>query len=306
VDGLTQSVQSDYLKYERAADAFARFCKVDIATTPKAMIGEEALSAYIDSASRSRANTRRRVWTYALAGALALPASYLAVHPQLSILAIPPALTAGILLGRTKRIGLRTDEPRLETLIAEVSQDHRNNILNLDEFCRRAASGRFGIVQRHPNGSIHPFNNDLLKCFSADGGKLLVLSDAPEDWWRAIRRKPVPRGEILIDVRSAVASGLLTSETLIKMDNEEAFEAKHTWLLERARSDDKTSKSFRLLLNLIKAFRRPDIKALGTLKEKEDILEKEGFSRTVIHRMHSGNYEPFQSFLKTLPLHELP
>lgn len=76
--------------------------------------------------------------------------------------------------------------------------------------------------------------------------------------------------------------------------------------LYRARAVRAEARSFRHQLNLIKAFRRPDIVALGTLKEKENSLEKEEFGRTVIHRMHSGNYETFQNFLKTLPLHELP
>lgn len=304
--GLAQSVQSDYLKYERVADAFARFCKQPVATSPTSIIGEPAAAVYLQSAAKSQADKKHRTFIYIGAACLTGLAAYLATQPLYNgVLGALLALPVGLFAGHTMRQSLRTNEPRLETLISDVPQEKRDNILSFEEFCRRAASGKFGIVERYPDGSIQPFDDDMLKCFSADGAKLLILSDNPGDWL-AIRRARVPRGEILIDARSAVASNLLTSETLIKMDDEEAFEAKHQWLLERARGEDKTSRSFRLLLNLIKAFRRPEIAALGTLKEKEDVLEKEGFTRTVIHRMHSGNYEPFQSFLKTLPLHELP
>jgi hypothetical protein len=305
-DELAQSVQSDYLKYERAADAFARFCKQPVATTPKSIIGDPAAAVYLQSAAKSQADKKYRTVIYIVAVCLTGLAAYLATQPLYNgVLGTVLALPVGLFAGHTMRQSLRTNEPRLETLISDVSQEKRDNILSFEEFCRRAASGKFGIVERYPNGRIQPFDDDMLKCFSADGGKLLVLSDNPRDWL-AIRRRPVPRREILIDARSAVASNLLTSETLIKMDDEEAFEAKFRWLLERARGDDSTSKSFRHLLNLIKAFRHPDIMALGTLKAKEDVLENEGFTRTIIHRMHSGNYEPFQKFLKTLPLHELP
>jgi hypothetical protein len=303
--GLAGATQDDYLKYERASAAFARFCKSDTTTSIIAMLGEPAISAYSAAAAQSRANKLERTGTYWLGAGLTALALYIATRPMPRAISAATAMPAGLLVGRAMRIGHRTDEPRLETLICEAPQAHRDNILRLDEFCRRAASGSFGIVDRHPDGSIRPIDDDMLKCFSADGGKLLVLSDDPADWL-AIRRRPVPRGEILIDIRSAVASNLLTSETLIHMADEEMFEAKFQWLLARARGDDQTSRSFRHQLNLINAFRHPAILALDKLKDKEDALEKEGFGRTVAHRMHSGNYEPFQNFLKTLPLHELP
>jgi hypothetical protein len=101
-----------------------------------------------------------------------------------------------------------------------------------------------------------------------------------------------------------VASNLLTSETLIHMADEEMFEAKFQWLLLRARGDDQTSRSFRHQLNLIKAAR-----ASGhfgwTSWGQRGCARKGGFDEQWLTDA-LRNYEPFQNFLKMLPLHELP
>jgi len=61
---LAQSVQSDYLKFERAADAFARFCKQPVATSPKSIIGDRAARVYLQAAAKSRAAKKYRTVIY--------------------------------------------------------------------------------------------------------------------------------------------------------------------------------------------------------------------------------------------------
>jgi hypothetical protein len=109
----------------------------------------------------------------------------------------------------------------------------------------------------------------------------------------------------LIDIRGSVASTELTSRTLIDLDDNERFEAQHQWLLAHARGNGAEAAGFRKVLNLIVAFRRPAF-AGKTFEEQKDVLEKEGYSRSMMEKVHSGNYAPFQRFLRTLPLNEIP
>ncbi len=303
VSGLAGEAETDYLKYERAAAAYARFCGRDIADAPEALIGKSARAAWFAAAQNAKTHKRRRIGIYVVGGVLiAATIGLAATFPALLALVI--GLPASWLIGTTMRTGYRSQEPRLESLIEEATPDERDCILNLDEFCRRAASGRFGVVERHPDGSRREFNSDWLKCFAADGGKLLVLSSNPADWLM-IRRRPVPRGEILIDIRGSVASTEITSRTLIDVENAEQFETKLQWLLGHAGGSGTKADSFRKVLGLVVAFRRPDFVGKSFEAQKE-ALEKEGYGRSMIEKVHAGIYEPFQRFLRTLPLNEFP
>jgi hypothetical protein len=301
---LASTTQTDYLKYERAAVAFARFCDRAPADTPEALIGAKAHAAWFDAARSSARSALTRGGLYVLSAILVVLSLSLALLPLPAFAALLPALPAGWLIGSTMRRGARSAEPRLETLIEGATPEECDRILNLEEFCNRAASGKFGVIERFPNGSTRELAADKLRCFAADGGKLLILSVDPEDWL-LIRRRPVPRGEILIDIRGSVASTELTSRTLIDLDDNERFEAQHQWLLAHARGNGAEAAGFRKVLNLIVAFRRPAF-AGKTFEEQKDVLEKEGYSRSMMEKVHSGNYAPFQRFLRTLPLNEIP
>jgi len=301
---LAIGTQGEYLKYERAAAALAHFCRRSAADNPKSLIGEKAYNAWFDAARRAAISRRRRMAIYSVAGGLVAVAIGLALLPLPAIVALLPALPAGWLIGSTMRRGYRSDEPTLETLIDGATPEERDHILNLEEFCKRAASGKFSVVERYPDGSIRELDADRLKCFAADGGKLLILSIDPADWL-LIRRRPVPRGEILIDIRGSVASTELTSKTLIDLEDAERFENQLQWLLGHARGNGSEAAGFRKVLNLIVAFRRPEF-AGKTFEAQKDALEKEGYSRSMLEKVHSGNYAPFQRFLRTLPLNEIP
>jgi hypothetical protein len=302
--GLADSAQDDYLKCQRAAVAFARFCNRDSTSTPEYLIGTHAHAAWLDAARQSAKGRHERWATYAASFGLLCFALWLALTPFPAILALMPALPAGWLIGSTMRRSHRIEEPRLEGLIANATPDERDRILNLEEFCRRAASGKFGVVERFPDGTTRELSAEWLKCFMADGGKLLILSTDPADWL-LIRRRPVPSGEILIDIRGSVAATELSSKTLIDLADDARFEAIHQWLLSHAQGTSSEANGFRNVLNLIVALRRPDL-AGKTFENKKEVLEKEGYSRSMLEKVHSGNYAPFQRFLRALPLNEIP
>ncbi|KPF55369.1 hypothetical protein IP65_04370 [Novosphingobium sp. AAP1] len=299
---MASATQGDYLKYERAAVAFARFCHRPPADTPEVLIGTKAQAAWFDAARSSATSARKRVGLYVLSAFLVALSLWIALRPFPAIVAMLPALPGGWLIGSTMRRGSRTDEPRLESLIEEATPEERDRILNLEEFCNRAASGKFGVVERFPDGSTRELIDERLKCFAADGGKLLILSVNPADWL-LIRRRPVPRGEILIHIRGSVASTELTSKTLIDLDDAERFEAQLQWLLGHANRNRHDAAG--TVLALIVAFRRPEF-AGKTFETKKEIIGKEGYSWSMMEKVHSGNYPSFQRFLRTLPLNEIP
>lgn len=301
---MANAAQGDHLKYERAAVAFARFCHRTITDTPEVLIGTNAHSAWFSAARNSAKSRRRRVAIYAASGCLVTFALWLALQPLPAIVALLPALPAGWLIGNTMRRGYRSEQPRLEALIDGATPEQRDRILNLEEFCNRAAIGKFGVVERFPDGSTRELSADWLKCFVADGGKLLILSTDPADWL-LIRRRPVPRGELLIDIRGSVAATELSSKTLIDLDDAERFDAILQWLLGHARASNSDATGFRKVLALIVAFRRTELAGISFESQKE-VLEKEGYSRSMLEKVHSGNYPPFQRFLRSLPLNEIP
>ena len=301
---MASDAQRDYLKYERAGVAFARFCRRPSADTPKLLVGDKAGTAWFEAARRAATSRRYRLARYGLASSLVVAAIALALQPLPAIAALLPALPAGWLIGNTMRRGYTSDEPTLESLIEGATPEQRDHIFNLEEFCKRAAGGKFGVAERYPDGSIHELGADLLLCFAADGGKLLVLSTNPADWM-LIRRRPVPRGEILIDIGGAVAASELTSKSLIDLADAARFDAQLQWLLGHARGDSADAKGFCRVLNLVVAFRRPEL-AGKSFEDQKATLEQEGYSRSMLEKVHSGNYAPFQRFLRSLPLNEIP
>jgi hypothetical protein len=301
---LASATQGDYLKYERAAVAFARFCHRTAADNPAALIGTKAHTAWFDAACNSAKSRRQRFSIYAVSGCFVTLALWLALQPLPAIVALLPALPAGWLIGNTMRRGSRSEEPRLEALIGGATPEQRDRILNLEEFCNRAASGKFGVVERFPDGSARELSAGWLQCFVADGGKLLILSTDPTDWL-LIRRRPVPRGEILIDIRGSVGATELSSKTLIDLADPARFEMILQWLLDHAGGTSSEAAAFRNVLNLVVAFRRPEF-AGKRFETQKEVLEKEGYSRSMLEKVHSGNYAPFQRFLRSLPLNEIP
>ena len=301
---MAGATQGDYLKYEHAAVAFARFCHRAATDTPEALIGAKAKAVWFDAAHNSASSRHKRIGIYALSGCLIAIAPVMVLWLLPAIAALLPALSGSWLLGNTMRLSYRSDEPRLETLIDGATPEQRDCILNLEEFCKRAASGKFGVVERFPDGSTRELDADRLKCFAADGGKLLILSNEPAAWL-LIRRRPVPRGQLLIDIRGAVAATELSSKTLIDLDDAERFDAILQWLLGHARASNSDATGFRKVLALIVAFRRTELAGISFESQKE-VLEKEGYSRSMLEKVHSGNYPPFQRFLRSLPLNEIP
>ncbi|CAN5459719.1 hypothetical protein BH10PSE12_BH10PSE12_15010 [soil metagenome] len=299
---MAGTAQYDYVKYERAAAAFARFCCRNATATPASLIGKKASEAWLAAGSATVRGKRKRIGIYVFGAVLAVIAVAMSIQPFPLNLGLLIALPASWLLGTTMRNSYKSDEPSLEFLIEAATPDERNGIINLDEFCRRAASGRFKVIERHPDGSVRELNADWLKCFAADGGKLLILSSDPADWLR-IRRRPVPRGEILIDICSSVASSQLSSRALIYDEDPERFEARIQWLRDRAGGPK--GDGFQNVLGIIIAFRRPDL-AGKTFNAQKAAIAKDGYGRSMIEKVHAGIYEPFQRFLQTLPLNEFP
>lgn len=97
--------QNDYLNYERAAAAFARFCRRDATDTPKTLIGATANDAWIDAARNAARAGHQRILIYVAGLALAAIAIRLAAEPFPAIAGLLVALPASWLLGTTMRRG---------------------------------------------------------------------------------------------------------------------------------------------------------------------------------------------------------
>jgi hypothetical protein len=287
----------------RIDDAFAYFCKKPVGTSAEDLIGMEALVAIQKSAEASAKRFWFRCVVYTLGGMIIAGSLVLAFTPLPAFATTLFALLGIFVCGATWRNQLRNEEPTLRTLTAGANADHARNIHLLEEFRTLLAGGKFKMSQRRPDGSWKDFDADLRASFAADHGRLLIVSDDPAQWIR-IRRSPVPRSDIWVSLGGRVGSPFISARTLIDTSDAALFERHFQWLLRAASGENSEAVNFRHNLNLIAAFRRDEIRNLNW-EDKKTALEKEGHSRSVIEKMHAGNYASFERFLHKLPLSEM-
>jgi hypothetical protein len=244
-------------------------------------------------------------------GIVAAALGFLAVwfiirHYSLGV-AGPPALIAGLWGGTLLRTKRQREEPDEGELSKNATPDQKRYLHCMEQFRNGAAEGQLLGEQRLPDGTRKALSVEHRRCFIADHGRVLITS-RDQSLWMKIRSRPIPLSELWVGLQGSVGSAFITSRTLINMDEGDGFDRRLQWLLEKSRADRRDAVAFRSNLNLIVMLRRPSIKALSLEKKIAEVSldPAQIFTASVIEKMHSGNYGPFERFLHALPLSEMP
>jgi hypothetical protein len=92
---------------------------------------------------------------------------------------------------------------------------------------------------------------------------------------------------------------------LLDTPDQALFDRRVEWLLSQADKAGSKANSFREAVQIIIALRRPDLEGT-TFERKKEVLRAEGMTDSRMEKIHAGVYPPFNSFLRSLPLHEFP
>jgi hypothetical protein len=294
-------------QYQRIDDAFACYCKQPIGTAISELIGNHALSMIEHSARASGRTKLMRLASGIAATALGLFSIWFIIRHYSLGIAGPTALAAGLWGGTLLRTRRQREEPDEAKLSKSAAPDQKRNLHCLEEMRNGIAEGHILCEQRLPDGTRRALSVEHRRCFVADHGRVLITS-RDQSLRMRIRSRPIPLSDLWIGLQGSVGSAFITSRTLINMDDGDSFDRRLQWLLEKSQADSRDAVAFRSNLNLIIMLRRPGIKVLSLEKKIEEVARDPAqiFTASVIEKIHSGNYAPFERFLHAMPLSEMP
>lgn len=288
--------------FVKVRDGFVAFLKKPAGTAFDAIIPPDVTDRMKAAA---RAGARRQLWL-AVARGVSVGWSLLSVAaafaPDYHTQGIAALLIGGAAFFWSSNQAKRRTEPEIEDLTDDP--EVAANLHSLDAYKARIAQGDIPSEERLPDGTTRALSEDERKAFLADHSSMLVIS-TDQSLWQCIPRRPIPLSPIWVRVSDQADPSTITAVSLRTMTDEALFDRWIEWLLARSDHDTRSAQSFRKCLQLIRAFRRTDLAAL-TFERKKEKLVDEGFSASMIEKMHAGDYAPFNNFLKTLPLHEMP
>lgn len=290
---------SEFLKVR---DGFIAYLRKPAGTSLNAIIPDEVIVRMKEAAIEGARKRQPFAWIK-IASSVCL-----ALSVTIAVIVEPMAL--GLICMAASGIGFvwsslraaRRSEPEIELLTDDPAV--AATLRALDSYKARIAQGQIHGQERFPGGSIRKLPKAVRRAFLADHSSLLVVSNDP-DLWKVIPRRPLPASSIWVRVGDQADPSTTSAVSLRNIKDDALFDKRTKWLFAKADHDTRDARAFRHALQLIIAFRRHDLAGL-TFEQKKEKLAKEDFSISMIEKMHAGVYEPFNRFLKTLPLHEMP
>lgn len=297
-------------------EALAVYCKRPAGETVDELFGHETVRAILDAPDNLRPSPRDPVRASlalsAIAAALicvALPISSM-TFALVVILATGTALFAGQpwIEYMRDRVMNRHEKSRAELAALAGSTVQKRNIQSLEEFRRQIGNGSLKAYAVSPSGAVKVLAGKDLACFAADHGRVLLVSENHNDWF-SVRARPIPQGEIWINLGGTIARSQLTAKSLIEEPDEDRYQRRVAWIREQAQERGQGSGALISGLAIIEAMRHPEVRgqpftrAMPTIQA---VLKGPAASESIINKMHSGNYPEFETALHALPLEDLP
>lgn len=291
-------------EFVKIRDGFIAFLKQPAGTPIEQVIPQEVLDAMASAARRGR---KRRVMLDTVRGVaiiVAVAGAALGVFLNPLIIGATVLLAGGAaFMWAHNRSKIRA-ELEIDELVKEPNESLRRNLQALDDFKNVIASGEIACEERLPDGTVKPVSARALPAFLADHGALFILS-RDQQLWQCSAHRPIPMSALWIRLGGRVAPVFVTSRTLLDTPDKALFERRVVWLLSQADKTGSKANSFREAVQIIIALRRPELEGT-TFERKKEVLRAEGMTDSRMEKIHAGVYPPFNSFLRTLPLHEFP
>lgn len=293
-------------EFVKIRDGFITFLRQPTGTSLQAIIPVDVLDAMASAARRGR---KRRRWL----DIVQLVSALVAALGVILILAPDPIKTgigSALLLGGGAAFILarfRTkvrDELEIDEIVAEPDETLERNLRALDDFRNLIASDDIPCAERLPDGSVKPLAKNALRAFLADHGALLILS-REQGLWQCIPHRPIPMSALWVKLGGRVAPMFVTSRTLLDTADQDLFDRRIAWLLSHSDQPNAQARAFREALQIVIALRRPDLDGM-TFERKKEILRTEGIGVSRMEKIHAGVYQPFNDFLRSLPMREFP
>lgn len=147
-----------------------------------------------------------------------------------------------------------------------------------------------------------------LACFIADHGRILLASSNRNDWL-SIPVRPIPQGDIWMDLGGAIARSQITARSLIDEVDEVRYQQRVAWIKELAHKRGEGTAPLTSGLAIIETMRHPDVRGMPFTKAMpiiRAVLKGPAASECIINEMHSGHYPEFETTLHAPPLEGLP
>jgi hypothetical protein len=297
-------------------EAMAVFCKRPATEPVEALFGAEPEAAILNAPATMLPFPRHplRAAVSLIAIALAVGGSLLPIwRPAYAFIALA-LLSAAAAVGkpwlnyyRDKYMN-RHELSRADLTKLAANAVQKRNINSAEVFRRLIGNGTLKAYSVSLGGEAKLLTDDQLRCFLADHGRILLVSE-DRNRWMSIAARPLPDGEIWIDLGGRHSPHEFTAADLIKEKDEAVFQKRRNWI--QAKAEERGIRTGALIsgLAIIDAFRHPEIAGLP-LKEAIPKVQAKcsgpASGETTIAQMHSGNYREFEIALQSLPLDEMP
>lgn len=276
----------------------------------------------VEDANRLRVSARSFVpptltpWhvTVAIGGAVAIAAVFVSGLPNFTVdvLAVGGIIAIGWAVWPKLRHAYRHRQTRFEANVTDLIKDEtkllrRRFFLALEEFRVRLASGEFNVFERQPDGTLKALSDAQLQAFTADHGRNLILESDPE-FREMVRTSARPVGALFIRKNSIKSMSMLSSRSFIDEPDSELFDKQKAWLIAQAELENLDSKRFTHALEVIEGLRNPKVKVCKgeEVSQKLAELKHRTASKSVIEKLMSGSYPPFETVLSRMPLEGFP
>ncbi|WP_257543339.1 hypothetical protein [Sphingopyxis sp. DBS4] len=291
-------------EFVKIRDGFIAFLKQPAGTPIELIIPQAVLDVMAAAARRGRIRQRVLVTLRVASLLVAIVGAVLGAFVNPGIIGIAILLLGGgAFVWSHDRSKVRR-EPEIDELVTEPNDPLQSNLRALDDLKHLIANGDVICEERLPDGTLKPLSPRARAAFLADHGSLLVVS-RDQSLWQCIPHRPIPMSALWIRLGGRVAPVVVTSRTLLKEPDRILFDQRVEWLLSQADKAGTKAKSFREALQIVVALKRPEFEGI-TFEEKKERLRQEGLPDSRMEKINAGIYPPFNNFLRTLPMHELP
>ena len=291
-------------EFVKMRDGFIAFLKQPAGTPFELIIPLTVLDVMASAARRGRARQRVLDALRVVSVLTAMVGAVLTVFMHPGIIGTGILLVGGgAFIWAHNRSKVRR-EPENDELVTEPNSALERNLRALDDLKHLIASGDVICEERLPDGTLKPLSPRARAAFLADHGSLLVVS-RDQSLWQCIPHRPIPMSALWIRLGGRVAPAFFTSRTLLDEKDDKLFDKRIAWLLSQADKAGVKAKSFREAIQIVIALKRPEFENI-TFEEKKEKLRAEGLADSRMEKINAGIYPPFNNFLRTLPLHELP
>lgn len=298
------------------SEALAVYCKRSEDEKIADLIGEQPLRAILDAPKNSEPVPREPLRLAILVLALCVMGMAIVTKPNEPIFVaiacawtVTTAIAAGPWIRYLRNRLLNRHEPtRPELAALAVNVVHKRNLQGLDELRKQIGDGHRKVYTVSPGGVVKLLTGNDLHCFGSDHGRILMVSADHRDWF-SVKGRPLPQGDIWVDLGGTTARTQLTARDLIREPDQELFRLRMSWIYEQARQRNITGGALISGLAVIEAMRHPDVKGLPfaqALPVIKQVLRGPAASDSIINKMRSSNYPEFEAALHALPLEDLP